>query len=282
MNPKRVFVALALALLISGGCTWMASRKLVGRQAPVKVAEIAIAAASRPLQAGELLNYANTELVAWPGSLPLDGAFTRTSDLAGREALFPLAKGQPILDRYLAPVGTGIGLAGRIPNGMRAVALRSDEVVGVGGFLAPGSHLDVLATFRAENGSQTVTSTVLQNAIVMAAGHQTEPDPSGKTSDVTIVTLLLTPAQAQRAVLASTQGAIHFVLRNGTDETASSSAPIALSQLAGQPAAPITAQPRVAARVLPSAFEAPVGREIDTVLAGDSRSPGAAERGPGQ
>ena len=217
MNPRRIFIALALALLVSGTSTWLVSRSLKAAPIPASISEVGYAAPSRALQAGELLNSSNTEVVAWPASIPIDGAFSRTADLTGRSILFPLAKGQPIVDRDLATVGTGIGLANRIPDGMRAVALRSDEVVGVAGFLVPGSHLDVLVTYRPDGAAAALTATVVQNAVVIAAGHQTEPDPSGKIADVTVVTLLLTPGESQRAVLASTQGAIHFILRNGAD-----------------------------------------------------------------
>jgi pilus assembly protein CpaB len=154
----------------------------------------------------------------------------------GREVLFPLDKGQPILDKYLSAPGSGMGLAGKIPDGMRAIALRSDEVVGVAGFLLPGSRLDVLVTYRTEGSPEPRTSTVLQNAEVLATGHQVQPDPEGKPATVTVVTLLLTPGEAERAVLASTQGSIHFVLRNGSDTQRTQTSPVVLSQLSGNPA----------------------------------------------
>jgi pilus assembly protein CpaB len=282
MNPRRIIVALTLALLVSGGCTWLVSRKLTAPRASQNSMQVQYAAASRALQAGEVLNPANTELVSWPGSIPIEGAFPRTADLAGREVLFPLAKGQPILERDLAPAGTGIGLASRIPNGMRAVALRSDEVVGVAGFLLPGSHIDVLVTYRADGSSQPLTATVLQNAVVIAAGHQTEPDPSGKTPDATLATLLLTPDDAQRAVLASTQGAIHFVLRNGGDGGSTAGPPVLLSQLAMQTPSAVRQLNRVSRIVAPSAPVAPVRHEIETVFAGDLRTASAQGGGTGQ
>jgi pilus assembly protein CpaB len=237
-------------------------------------------APSRALQAGEVLKSDNIELVAWPGSLPIDGAFSRTADIIGREVLFPLAKGQPILDRDLSAVGSGTGLASKIPDGMRAVALRSDEVVGVAGFLVPGSHLDVLVTCSSNRSPEPLTATVLQNAVVIAAGHQIEPDPEGKTSAVTVVTLLLTPEQAQRAVLASTQGAIHFVLRNGGDTSRSLDPPTLLSQLSGQ----ITAvQHTVARPASPATPATPKRHEIETILgggpSGEVRSPLASNGG---
>jgi len=284
MNPRRIAVALLLALLVSGVSSWFFSRRLTAPPAARGVPELRYAAPSRALQAGELLTGDNTELVAWPGNVPVDGGFQRIAPVIGRSVLFPLAKGQPILDRDLSAPGAGIGLAGKIPDGMRAVALRSDEVVGVAGFLVPGSHLDVLVTYRTDRSPEPLTATVLENAVVLAAGHQLEPDPSGKTTlDATVVTLLLDPAEAQRAVLASTQGAIHFVLRNATDAGHGSSVPVLLSQLAGRALAP----ERPAAKpIVPAAPVAPPRRsEIETVLAGvpsDLHPPKARDGGAEQ
>jgi pilus assembly protein CpaB len=279
VNPKRILVALTLALFASGVCTWLVSRKLTAQPASQKLPDVRYASPSRPLQAGEVLRPDNIELIAWPGSLPIDGAFARSADVIGRAVLFPLAKGQPILDRDLSAPGSGAGLASKIPDGMRAVALRSDEIVGVAGFLAPGSHLDVLVTYHMQDSPDPITATVLQNAVVIAAGHQIEPDPEGKTADVTVVTLLLTPEEAERAVLASTQGAIHFVLRNGGDASHTADPPIQLSQLA-------TARTAIATRALarPTAVRAPTppapkSHEIETILGGTS-APQAG--GPGQ
>jgi pilus assembly protein CpaB len=163
---------------------------------------------------------------------------------------------------------------------MRAVALRSDEVVGVAGFLVPGSHLDVLVTYRLDGSSDPLTVTVLQDAVVLAAGHQVEPDPQGKISDVTVMTLLLTPEEAQRAVLASTQGAIHFVLRNGRDTGRTGEPPTLLSQLAGRPAIPV----RSARTAAPATMAAPMHHEIETILGGssDERPAKGQDGGAGQ
>ena len=277
MNPRRVLVALMLALAVSGLATWLVSRKLATPVLILKTADTMYAAPAHPLRAGELLKPDSMELVAWPGTIPIDGAFSRTEDAVGREVLFPLEKGQPILERDLSAPGTGTGLASRIPDGMRAVALRSDEVVGVAGFLIPGSHLDVLVTYHPESSPEFLTATVLQNVVVLAVGHQIEPDPAGKTSDVTIVTLLLTPEQAQRAVLASAQGSIHFVLRNGEDGNLTQEAPVLISQLAGHAIAPRRAVPAVGTSPAPAT---PRRHEIETVLGGSGEShPAAAQSG---
>jgi pilus assembly protein CpaB len=270
VNPRRILVALTLALLVSGGCTWLVARNMKSRVAPPKTQELRYVAPSKPLQAGEVLNSSNVEFVAWPASLPLEGGFTDGAAVNGRSILFPMAKGQPILERDLSAAGAGVGLANRIPDGMRAVALRSDEVVGVAGFLLPGSHLDVLVTYRTDAENEPLTATVVQNAVVIAAGHQTEPDPAGKSVDTTVVTLLLTPDDAQRAVLAGTQGAIHFVLRNGADAGSGTTAPVQLSQLSGKASIPSRAVPRLMA---PPTAATTQHHEIEIVLAGDSRTP---------
>ena len=276
MNSKRILISLVLALVVSVLCTWLVSRKLTAPptvQTVQKQPDAQYAAPSRALRAGEVLKSDDIELVAWPGSDPLDGAFSQTAEVIGRELLFPLAKGQPILVSDLSAAGSGTGLASKIPDGMRAIALRSDEVVGVAGFLVPGSHLDVLVTYHSDISPEPVTLTVLQDAVVLAAGHQLEPDPEGKTSDVTVVTLLLTPEQAERAVLASTQGAIHFVLRNGTDTSRSADTAILLSQLSGQ--APVVAR-SVNRPAAPATAAAPKQHEIETILGGSGDTPSTA------
>jgi pilus assembly protein CpaB len=278
VNPRRILVALALALFASGLCTWIVSRKLTAPPAPPVSSYVV---PSRALQAGEVLNQGNAELVAWPGAVPIDGAFSRVADLNGRAVLFPLAKGQPILDRDLSPLGSGGGLAIRIPDGMRAVALHSDEVVGVAGFLLPGSHVDVLVTYRPDGLPEPLTATVLEDAVVLATGHQSEPEPDGKTSDVTVVTLLLNPEESQRAVLAGTQGAIHFVLRNGGDTSRAGETSTLLSALSGRP----QATPRVVVPATPRPQAPPSRHEIETILAGDSansRPIATQDRGSGQ
>jgi pilus assembly protein CpaB len=277
VNPKRILVALTLAFFVSGLSTWVVSRKMTAAPSQ-KTAELRYAAPARALEAGEVLKPDDTRLVAWPGDVPLEGAFSHTADVIGREILFPLADGQPILNRDLSAPGTGTGLASRIPDGLRGVALRSDLVVGVAGFIVPGSHVDVLVTYRSDHATEPVTATVIQNVVVLAVGHQIEPDPAGKASDVAIVTVLLNPAESLRAVLASSQGAIHFVLRNGGDSGESDAAPILLSQLGSQVVAAPHAPTRRSVVSLP---EAPKRHEIEMVLGGQTTSP-ATSGGAGQ
>ena len=230
MNTRRLTIALTFALAISALCTWFLSRKLAHPVAAAQRTQ-SVVAPSRPIDAGETLKLADLELIDWPAALALPNSFAKPEDLIGRAALYPISKDQPILAPYLAAAGAGAGIAARIPVGMRAIALHSDEVMGVAGFLAPGSHLDVLVTFRSATASEPATATVLQDAEVLAAGNRTQPDPAGKPETVTVVTLLLTPQDAERAVMASTQGNIHFVLRGPADKSRTPDSPISLSQL---------------------------------------------------
>jgi pilus assembly protein CpaB len=278
MKTKRILVALVLALIVSGVCTWFVAKRLTVPPTVQKQPDVLYLAPSHTLRADEVLKSDDIELVSWPGSDPIEGAFSQAGEVIGRELLFPLAKGQPILVSDLSAAGSGTGLASKIPDGMRAIALRSDEVVGVAGFLVPGSHLDVLVTYHSDISPEPVTLTVLQNAVVLAAGHQLEPDPEGKTSDVTVVTLLLTPEQAERAVLASTQGALHFVLRNGSDTSRSAETAMLLSQLSGQAPAMAHTATRPAAL---AARAAPRHQGIETILGEFSDARSAATPGGG-
>jgi pilus assembly protein CpaB len=239
---RRLTLALVVALAISGLFTFWLSRR-VAKPAPPSPAKTRYVAAGRALEAGELLKAQSLTLVDWPSNMPLQGGFVKAEDIVGRAILYPLAPNQPILERDLAAPGAGVGLTGRIPEGMRAISLRSDEIVGVAGFLLPGTHVDVLVTYHTDKSAETLTGTVLQDVEVLAAGQKFQPDPEGKPSSVNVVTLLLAPEDAEKVVLASSQGSIHFVLRNGADREKVRQEPIGLSQLGGAP--PAHAEPAV-------------------------------------
>jgi pilus assembly protein CpaB len=241
MNPKRLMMALLAALLISGLSTFWLSRRLAKAAHVAAPQKQLMVAAKQTLEAGELLKAGSLQLVEAP--IALAGSFSKLDEVAGRVVLFPLAKDQPILNAYLAPVGAGVGLTAKIPSGMRAISVRSDEVVGVAGFLLPGTHVDVLLTYHSDKSPDPRTATVLQDVVVLAAGQQIRPDPEGKpTSDNNVVTLLLKPEDSEKLVLATSLGAIHFVLRNGADKEQASSSSVGLDELTGTIAAPAKAE----------------------------------------
>ncbi len=261
MAKRRLTAALLAALLISGACTLLLNRQM-RRHGQTPVPRQKYMAAAVPLDAGQTLRAEDLRTIDWPASIPLQGGFVQPQALIGRAVLYPLAVNEPILERDLAV--PGMGLTVKIPEGMRALALKSDEVVGVAGFLFPGSHVDVLVTYRSEKSPEPTTATVLQDAEVLAAGHQVEPDPTGKPATVNVVTLLMKPDDAERVVLASTQGTIHFVLRNSTDRGQVVDPPVELSEL-------IPGAERKAAAV--GKTQAPQIRRfiVETIL-GDKRS----------
>ncbi len=242
MNIRRLTPPLLIAFAVSGVCTLALSHRLAAHT-QTAAATIPYVVPARALTAGETLRVDTLRSVNWPADHPVAGAFTNTSDLVGRAVLYPVDTNQPLTDKVVSAQGAGAGLAARIPEGMRAIALRSDQVMGVAGFLLPGSHLDVLVTYRTDKAPDARTVTVLQNAEVIAAGQQVQPDPQGKPATVDVVTLLLSPADAERAVLASTQGTIHFVLRSSSDQTRAPSGGIVLSELTGAPAPAANTEP---------------------------------------
>jgi pilus assembly protein CpaB len=245
MNTRRLLVALLLALALSGAVTFFISRKLTSWSSTRSNLQRYVAS-SRALQAGEVLKPDDLILVDWPTSVALPSAFTKAGDLAGRAVIYPVAASQPILEGYLAAPGSGIGLTTKIPEGMRATSVKSDEIVGVAGFLFPGSHVDVLVTFRSERSPSPATQIVLQDVEVLTVGQKLEPDPQGKPETVNVVTLLLTPEDSQKLVLASSQGGIQFVLRNGADHTRVKATPVQMAQFsAAEPLPSPAVTPRV-------------------------------------
>lgn len=265
MKTNRLAGALLLSLVLSGVGTLMLTRQMKASATRLPATSFYVVA-SRDIDPGEVLRSTDLKVVAWPKSLPLSGAFEKPADLIGRAVLSPLGEGTPFLPRDVSQAGSGAGLAARIPDGMRAIALRSDEVVGVGGFLNPGSHVDVLVTYRPQGLAEAHTATALQDAVVLAAGQRVEPDPSGKPSSVTVVTLLLSPEDAQRAVLASTQGTVHFVLRNGSDRALNTIPSIQLGSL-GEDRSALKPEPPVYQHRKLSANKA---LEIETIVDGSA------------
>ena len=202
-----------MAAGIAGGTTFFIARRL---QPPVaSPGTIPIVAAAKDLSPGVPVAKEDLTTIAWPDSIPLTGSIKKIEDAVGRPLMVSVAAKQPLLERDLAMAGSGFGLAGKIPIGMRATAVRSNEIVGVAGFLYPGSHVDVVANYALPSGQ--ATQTALQDVEVLTTGTAVEPDPQGKPQTVNVVTLLLTPENSQKLLLASAQGSIQFVLRSGVD-----------------------------------------------------------------
>lgn len=220
-------------------------RRMAANAQQHKAMQIVVAATDLPV--GVTLAQKDVALLDWYSDVLPAGASTKTDAVVGHPLLYPLSAKEPILQMDLGVEGAGIGLAGKIPEGMRAVAIRSNEIIGVAGFLYPGSRVDLLMTFTPPGATQVVTETVLQNVEVLTAGQTIEPDPQGRPQTVNVVTLLLSPEDSQKLQLASGQGNIQFVLRSGADQKVAEVRPTSLDELVvGRKAAPpVVAAPGV-------------------------------------
>ncbi|MGA2206835.1 MAG: Flp pilus assembly protein CpaB [Terracidiphilus sp.] len=217
---RRLTTILFVAMLIAGVCAWLVYRIVSVRIGGAKpVATMRVVAAARDIPLGSVLTAADLATMTLAGTPP-KGAIMKPEDAIGRGVITQIAQGEPILDSQLAGLGSGGGLAPTIPQGMRACAVRVDEVVGVSGFVIPGMHVDVLVSGNppgaaAEQG--VVTQTILQNIQVLSAGTDIQRDAEGKPQQVQVVNLLVTPDQAELLSLASNSLKIQLVLRNPLD-----------------------------------------------------------------
>lgn len=216
MNWKRVLASLAISLVIGvvAGSFVYTQFKRVAEAKTVPTIEAVVAATNLPL--GRRLEASDLRLVTWPGAKPLPGMFVRIDDCIGRALVTPVVENEPVLEGKLAPREGGAGLSATIPEGMRAVTVAVNDVIGVAGFVVPGTMVDVLVTGSA-GGNTTVTRTILENVRVLAAGPRVDQDRQGRPVSAPVITLLVTPQDADILTMASTQGRIQLALRNTLD-----------------------------------------------------------------
>lgn len=196
--------------------------------------------ANRDLSAGAIIRREDVKTVNWPGSAVPAGYATDAGEVVGRGVIADVKENEPFLDAKLASREAGGGLPITIPAGMRAISVRVDEVVGVAGFVLPGTRVDVLATIMPGNDrAQTTTRIILQNVRALAADQQHEQQIDGEPKYVTVVTLLLTPEEAEILTLAATEGRIQLALRNTLDSGETSTPGRRITSLvSAQPDAP--------------------------------------------
>lgn len=210
-----VVVALSLgwALLVSGVFYRMLGGTRNGSSKPRK----SVVLATEKLPVGATVQRTALKLGSVPEDLFPKGGFSRIEDVLDRPVIENIQPEEPVLSARLAERGAGVGLAPMIPSGMRAISLRVNDVVGVAGFILPGMHVDVLVTGRPAGHDDTVTRTVLQDITVLSAGQTIQADNKNPSINVTVVTLLVTPEQAEALVLANSEGRVQLVLRNSGD-----------------------------------------------------------------
>jgi pilus assembly protein CpaB len=216
---RRLMTIMLVAMVIAGGCAWVVYKlvsKGMGASKPESTTRVVSAAKDIPL--GAVLTTDDLTTMTLTGTPP-KGALFKQEDAIGRGAITQISQGEPILDNQLAGLGSGGGLAPTIPQGMRACAVRVDEVVGVAGFVIPGMRVDVLVSGNPPGSANegVVTETILQNIQVLSAGTDIQRDATGKPLQVQVVNLLVTPEQAELLSLASNSLKIQLVLRNPLD-----------------------------------------------------------------
>ena len=276
---SRIFAVLAIAVMAGGGLAY-GTYNMLNNQ-PVKTINqptqpVVVAAAD--LSLGTELKKEDLTVVNFPKGQAPEGAFMRPQDVIGRGLIVPLVKNEVVLPAKLASKEAGAGLPPVIPEGMRAVSVRVNEVIGVAGYVLPGTHVDVLATASPTSQPQDTTSKViLSNVQVVTAGTRIEQDQDkGKPMQVTVVTLLVYPDQAERLALASTEGKIQLALRNPLDQSAPNTPGVKPAVLLGVVRAPAPAQRTASSRkaVGPVTQESPAMAPAPTVemIRGDKRT----------
>ena len=240
---RRLLTVLFVAFVIAGVCAFLVYKMVGNRLTAQKPSTTRIVAASTDIKLGAILTPSDVTTTEIAGPIP-QGAITNPKDAIGRGAISEIYQGEPILESRLAAPGSGGGLAATIPDGMRAIAVKVDQVVGVAGFVTPGMRVDVIASGTppggAPNQGGTVSTTILQNIEVLSAGTDIQKDATGKPQQVQVVNLLVTPDQAETLSLAGNQGVkIQLVLRNPLDTKVNKVPVTAMSNLFGEAGQPV-------------------------------------------
>jgi pilus assembly protein CpaB len=209
---------LLIAIATAGAATLMVSRAIEQRPVQqVQVPQTQIVVAAKSLQTGAQLTVSDVKLVGWPTDTVVPGSYNKVEDVVNRGVLTEVLENEPLTGNKLAAVGAGAGLPPTITPGMRAISVRVNDVVGVAGFVTPGNRVDVFVTLKERD--TTITRIVLSNVQVLTAGTRYEQDKSksGEAMPSSVVTLLLSPEDAEKVVLAANEGQIMLALRNPLD-----------------------------------------------------------------
>jgi len=213
-------VSLVFALLVSSVFYQMTARSSGGQNRKPEASDTRdMVVTTRPLGVGVIVKPADVKIAKITAEGFPKGAFSKVEEVLDRPVISNMLLEEPIMEGRLAPKGSGLGLAPTIPVGMRAVTVRVNDVAGVAGFVLPGMRVDVLVTGHPPNSEGTITNTVLQNMLVLAAAQTIQADARGQAIQAPTVTILATPDQAETLTLANSEGRIQLVLRNSSDQT---------------------------------------------------------------
>ena len=280
MARMRVFIVFVFAVTVGGVfalATYNYVQKIPARTVSIPTTPVVVAATD--LDIGAELRREDLRIIEWPANALPAEVINDPKDAIGRGLIMPVIQNEPILPMKLASKEAGAGLPPAIPPGLRAVSVRVNEVIGVAGYVLPGTRVDVVATVSPSGQSIDMTSKViLTNVQVLAAGTKIERDTDkNKPMAVTVVTLLVDPEEAERLTLASTEGKIQLALRNPLDKglpTTHGIRPAALFGI-GAPTRTAVARTRVAS-ASPSSAPPVVAAQPDLstveIIRGDKRA----------
>ena len=267
-----LLVAVGLASLATYG-VFRTIRSIPVREVEVATKFVVVAAENLPL--GTRLSKEQVKLVGWPAATPVEGSFASVDEIVGRGVLQPVQANELLTENKLAPKEAGAGLSPTIPPGMRALSVKVNDVIGVAGFTVPGARVDVVVVVKERDNS--MARVVVSNLQVLTAGtrYDIEQAKDGKPMPSNVVTLLVTPDQAERISLAQINGSITLVLRNPLDVEPTQTAGIRMAGLMGTPStapvekpAPKRSKAPVQAVVVAPPPPPPPPRQIETIRAG--------------
>ncbi len=260
MNRTRLlligFVALALGAVVS----FAVYRTLQTRSGADTTPGVEVVVAANDIPVGAKVTESDVKLVRFPTTDLPSNIFHLKTSVVGRGAILPIARGEFFLPNKLAGENAGSGMQSLIPPGMRAVSVRVNEVIGVAGFVVPGTRVDVLLTGNPTGAPDQQTTTVLENVAVIATGQKLERNTAGEPQLTPVITLLVSPDDAQKLTLATTQGKIQLALRNPLDTKQQELASVSTNSLykgVPMPAAPAALRPKSTGKRVAKAPAAP-------------------------
>lgn len=249
-RDTRTIIVLLVAIITAGAASYGVYSAV--ERMPVREVEVAhsfVVTATHAMPMGTRVTASDVKLVAWPNSAPVPGAFSKIEEVVDRGLVVTIQENEPLTADKVAPKEAGAGLSPTIPPGMRAISVRVNEVIGVAGFVLPGTKVDVYVTLQ--KAPESLTRVVVSNVQVLTAGtrYDQEEAKDGEPVESSVVTLLLTPADAERVVLASAEGGIMLALRNPLDNAPTTTSGTRTAGLFGDalPVKPavVAARPRV-------------------------------------
>jgi len=274
MNRTRLLMIGVLALALGFFASVYVYKSLQSKSGSSIESGVDVIVAANDLQVGARVTEHDIKIIKVLGSDLPPGAPRRRADVIGHGVIIPIAKGEFILPNRLAGENAGSGLPSLIPPGMRAVSVRVNEVVSVAGFVTPGTRVDVLLTGTPGSGGEQQTTTVLQNVAVLASGHTLERTSTGEAQNTAVITLLVSPDDAQRLTLASAEGRIQLSLRNPLDtkqdDVPASNSRVLFRGLPAPPSTQPTVRHTVTKKVAPPTQQTPTGISVE-VYQGDKK-----------